>query len=83
MACVCVGMTPCPVPWFAKEIRLTMKRLLRLVILAGLGCSPDGYRGNDAYPFYQNRVPALSDRPRWEESPYHWPLGPIDRNDPD
>ena len=57
-----------------------MKKLLLVVVLAGLGCSPDGYRGNDAYPSY---LQDLTDRPRWEASPDHWPLGPIDRDDPD
>jgi hypothetical protein len=67
-------MMTCPVAQFAKEIRWAMKKLLLAVVLAGLGCFPNGYRGNDAYPSYQDRMAEPPDRHRWEEGPYHWPL---------
>jgi hypothetical protein len=56
-----------------------MKKILVVIVLMGLGCSPDGYREKSYPPYMQD----LSDRNRWDEGPDHWPLGPIDRDDPD
>ncbi|MCU0914715.1 MAG: hypothetical protein MUC88_09150 [Planctomycetes bacterium] len=60
------------------------KLLLSVVVLAGLGCSTQGYRSEaDPYRPPRDRIamPGLLERSYGDGAP-HWPLGPLDRDDP-
>jgi hypothetical protein len=68
-----------------KEGYCAMKKILLLVVLlAGLGCSPDGYRSDgDQYRPYQSRMMRDLFERRPLNEPVPWPSSPRDREDRD